>query len=199
MEKQVKALETLTEQLSAWKTNDEASLGKLVAEFEKIPRQEFSKFYTPVLSDNSLAETLVEIGEEYASDAALLSNIVSGIGVMVMRYELKPSDKVFNFFLEAAKNKKANFYVSLYISFFPQFETWDGKWDYLLSIPNIAPKKKSMDNFHTEMKRLIKRNENIPSHVVTKAVGILDAHTKSEGVGDYTRKEYINTIKSLLE
>ncbi len=83
----------------------------------------------------------------------MLINIISSIENMVWRYKLYPSDKVFNFFKEATTLKKVNYYVSLNISSFPQYNSWEERWDYLISTPNISPKKKSIENFHTEVKK----------------------------------------------
>lgn len=94
--------------------------------------------------------------------------------------------------------KKVNYYVSLNISSFPQFSTWEDKWEYLLSMPLISPKKKSIVNFHREVKKLLSSNEHIPSDILKKIIETLKSHISSNELSEYSRVDYLKTI-SLLE
>lgn len=198
MEQKIKILEELKDRLCNWKSYDETRLQKLMKEFEKIPREEFSSFFTPILTDKSLIENIGEIGEAFQSNSEILVNVISSLGNIVWRYKLDPSVEMFDFFKKAAKNKKVNYYVSLYITSFPQYHTWTDRWNYLISIPEIAPKKKSIANFHTEVKKILNTKEEIPLEVINKIITILSSHINSNFLSDYTKNDYLNTI-SLLE
>ena len=198
MEQKIKILEELKDRLCNWKSYDETRLQKLMKEFEKIPREEFSSFFTPILTDKSLIENIGEIGEAFQSNSEILVNVISSLGNIVWRYKLDPSVEMFDFFKKAAKNKKVNYYVSLYITSFPQYHTWKDMWNYLISIPEIAPKKKSIANFHTEVKKILNTKEEIPLEVINKIITILSSHINSNFLSDYTKNDYLNTI-SLLE
>lgn len=198
MEQKIKILEELKDRLCNWKSYDETRLQKLMKEFEKIPREEFSSFFTPILTDKSLIENIGEIGEAFQSNSEILVNVISSLGNIVWRYKLAPSVEMFDFFKKAAKNKKVNYYVSLYITSFPQYHTWKDRWNYLISIPEIAPKKKSIVNFHTEVKKILNTKEDIPLEVINKIITILSSHINSNFLSDYTKNDYLNTI-SLLE
>lgn len=198
MEQKIKILEELKDRLCNWKSYDETRLQKLMKEFEKIPREEFSSFFTPILTDKSLIENIGEIGETFQSNSEILVNVISSLGNIVWRYKLDPSVEMFDFFKKAAKNKKVNYYVSLYITSFPQYHTWKDRWNYLISIPEIAPKKKSIANFHTEVKKILNTKEEIPLEVINKIITILSSHINSNFLSDYTKNDYLNTI-SLLE
>lgn len=198
MEQKIKILEELKDKLCNWKSYDETRLQKLMKEFEKIPREEFSSFFTPILTDKSLIENIGEIGEAFQSNSEILVNVISSLGNIVWRYKLDPSVEMFDFFKKATKNKKVNYYVSLYITSFPQYHTWKDRWNYLISIPEIAPKKKSIVNFHTEVKKILNTKEDIPLEVINKIITILSSHINSNFLSDYTKNDYLNTI-SLLE
>lgn len=198
MEQRIKILEELKDKLCNWKSYDETQLQKLMEEFEKIPREEFSSFYTPILIDKSLIENIVEIGEAFQANSNISINVISSLGNIVWRYKLNPSSKIFDFFKKATKNKKVNYYVSLYITSFPQYRTWEDKWNYLLSMPEITPKKKSMVNFHTEVKKILSSKDYIPSEVIKKIITILNSHISSGSLSDYSKGDYLNTI-NLLE
>lgn len=198
MEQKIKILEELKDRLCNWKSYDETRLQKLMKEFEKIPREEFSSFFTPILTDKSLIENIGEIGEAFQSNSEILVNVISSLGNIVWRYKLDSSVEMFDFFKKAAKNKKVNYYVSLYITSFPQYHTWKDRWNYLISIPEIAPKKKSIANFHTEVKKILNTKEEIPLEVINKIITILSSHINSNFLSNYTKNDYLNTI-SLLE
>ena len=116
---------------------------------------------------------------------------------MVWRYKLYPSDKVFNFFKESTTLKKVNYYVSLNISSFPQYSSWEERWDYLISIPNISPKKKSIENFHTEVKKILSTKEKIPFQVTKELLTILKNYINTTKMSDYLIENYLNTIHKL--
>lgn len=119
MQQKIKILEDLRDKLYLWKSYNEEDLEKITSAFEKFPRKEFSTFYIPILTDTLLAEHLVAIGKTFSTNTCMLINIISSIGNMVWRYKLHPTDKIFEFFKEAASHKKVNYYVSLNISHFP--------------------------------------------------------------------------------
>lgn len=197
MEQKIKILEDLKDKLYLWKSYNEEDLEKIISAFEKFPRKEFSTFYIPILTDTLLAEHLVAIGKTFPTNTYMLINIISSIGNMVWRYKLHPTDKVFEFFKEAAFHKKVDYYVSLNISYFPQYIFWKRRWDYLISIPNISPKKKSIENFHTEVKKILSTKEKIPFQVTKELLTILKNHINTTKMSDYLIKNYLNTIHKL--
>ena len=197
MQQKIKTLEDLKDKLYLWKSYNEENLEKIVSEFEKFPRKEFSISYIPMLTDSLLAEHLITIGKTFPANTHMLINIISSIGNMVWRYKLYPTDKVFDFFKEATTHKKVNYYVSLNISSFPQYTSWEERWDYLISIPNISPKKKSIVNFHTEVKKILSAKGIIPFQVAEKIVIILKNHINTGELSDYSIEDYLNTIHAL--
>lgn len=198
MNQQLEYLTELKEQLCNWKAYDETQLEELIEEFEKFPRKEYSLNYIPVLTDSSLITSVFEIGKVYQNNLKLLINVISSLGNIVCRYEVTPSSEMFIFFKECTKKKKVNYYVSLYISSFPQYSNWDDRWNSLLSMPQIAPKKKSILNFQTELKRLLVSNEPIPAEVRQQIIQTLNTIIGSGTLGEYSKSAFLQ-IASLLE
>jgi hypothetical protein len=192
----IEKLIDIKNKLYDWNLYSEDKLDVITSEFEKIPREEFSTFYVPFFTDDTLAENLVQIGRKYHGNTGLLCNIISSLGNMLKRYGLTATDAIFDFFVESISNKKANYYVSLFISSFPQYQTWSNKWSYLISIPNIAPKKKSIINFNVEVKNLLKK-EKIPIEVKKGIIEILELYIKTEPLSDYSKREYLKTVELL--
>lgn len=199
MEHKIEKLEEVKFKLINWRAYDEMHLQQLIKEFEKTPRQEFSSYYIPILTDKLLVKKLVEIGEAFQFNSNIAANIISSLGNIVWRYKFNPPIEVFNFMKNQIKNKKVNYYVSLYISCIPQFHSWEEKWDYLLSIPLIAPRKKSISNFHVEVKNMLNRKDRIPLEVRERIIDILSFYRNSEGLSVYSKKDYLNTICLLKE
>ena len=77
MEHKIKILEDLKDKLYLWKSYNEGDLEKIVSDFEKFPRREFSTFYIPILTDTLLAEHLVAIGKIFSTNTRMLINIIS--------------------------------------------------------------------------------------------------------------------------
>ena len=198
MEHKIKTLEELKGKLCNWKAYDETQLQKLMTAFEKFPRKEFSLSYVPILVDKSFIENIVEIGETYQANSSILINVISSLGNIVKRYGLNPSSGTFELFKKAMKNKKANYYASLHISSFPQYRTWEDKWNYLLSIPKIAPKKKSMVNFHGEIKQMLGSKDVVPLEFIKETIAIQHSHIGSAELSEYSKDEYSNTINTLI-
>ena len=198
MKENIEALEELKDKLCNWKCYDETELQILINEFEKFPRKEFSLNYAPIFTNNILIENIVEIGKVFHSNQKISINVISSLGYIVCRYMPNPSSEIFNLFVEATKDKKVNYYVSLNISSFPQFSTWEDKWKYLLSMPLISPKKKSIVNFHREVKKLLSSNEHIPSDILKKIIETLKSQISSNELSEYSKVDYLKTI-SLLE
>lgn len=104
-------------------------------------------FRKKILSEEKLLNSLLEIGNKYKDNTHILIEIISSISNMHDRYGMKISDKAFEFILAHTKNKKVNFYISIVITKLPQFEFYKDKWEYIMSIPNIAPRKNQYLHF----------------------------------------------------
>ena len=65
MKLNVELLETLKCELCNWKSFDEAQLQHKMRAFEKFPRAEYSTFYKPILTNECLMNSLVELGEAF--------------------------------------------------------------------------------------------------------------------------------------
>lgn len=107
MKLNVELLETLKCELCNWKSFDEAQLQHKMRAFEKFPRAEYSTFYKPILTNECLMNSLVELGEAFFANSNLLSDVVSSMGYIIRRYGYVPSTTVFCLFTRAATNKKS--------------------------------------------------------------------------------------------
>jgi hypothetical protein len=125
-----------------WKKKTEKEVEDLCKKMDKIARGENAWYRADALSDPSLPEELLHIGNAFNNNHIILQGIISSIDEMNSRYGLTISDNIFEFLLKHIQNKKVAFYIANFITEVPQFKNYDKKWEYILSIPNFAPKKK---------------------------------------------------------
>lgn len=137
----------LKNQLNQWRSSSEDEILLLLKEFEKKPRDEVSFWYNEALSDDEFATTLLEIAGYYQHNSKVARDLVSTLGYMIQRYQLTPTNQIFQYFLANAAKKDVAFFVSLFLPHMPQFQTYDQNWQYLMSIKNIKPIKNGRESF----------------------------------------------------
>ncbi len=195
----VSELESVVNQLNSWTSEQgKESLATLISQLEKFSRMERAESFREFLSNPDFSEKILGFAKYGRDDVDVVINVVSALGNMIDRYDLPPSDSIFDFFFDLMDEKKVAYYVSLFITKFPQFKKNPSRWDYIVSIPRIAPRSDSAKNFYAEIQRSIKAGEIIPLEHKKKIVAILDdfsAKTKSKVMED----EYRKTISYLLE
>ena len=177
-----------------WDKKSELELELLLKSFGNICRSETSVYRNEVLSDNKLATVLLKIGEAYNKNSKMLIEIVSSINNMYSRYKLKITEDIFQFLIKQTNNKKVNFYVSIFITQLPQFDNYIDKWDYIMSIPDIAPKEKSINTFYRVISsELANIPDNLKSDIVQKFKYYLEKVTLHET----TKDKYLDIIRKL--
>ena len=195
----VSELESVVNQLNGWTSEQgKDSLAVLISQLEKFSRMERTESFKELLSNPNLSERMLEFAKYGCDDVDIVINVVSTLGNMIDRYGLPPSDSIFDFFVDLMDEKKVAYYVSIFITKFPQFKRIPSRWDYIVSIPRIAPRSDSAKNFYAEIQRAIKGDEIIPSEYKKKIISILEdfsSKTKSKVM----EEEYRKTISYLLE
>jgi len=180
--------------LDNWENYTENELEYLLKKLGNICRDETSLVRKEVLPTKKIAETLLKIGNEYDNNHKILTQIVSSIHNMNDRYSLEISDDWFKFFIHQTKNRKVNFYVSVFITDLPQFASYEDKWKYIMSIPNIAPKDKSMHTFY----QVINDNINIiPNELKTEIIKIFEKYITEKKLHETTIENYQEIIEKL--
>ncbi len=196
MDDKLKEMNALIKDLKNWRDLDEHEIEKKIERFEQIPRDEWSKYRTEALSEASLGEELKLIAKTYHKNSKILRNVVSSLGNQIERYNLSPSDSIYEFFLENRNHKGVNFYIVLFLTTFPQFEEYPGKWDFIMSIPKIAPQKKTREIFYKEIKN--RRINELPNEYKVDVVQFFKSCiANNETIGEYTKNKYEGLINML--
>lgn len=177
-----------------WDNYKEHELEYMLKKFGNICRDETSIFRKKILSEKKLSNILLEIGNKYKDNTQILIQIVSSIDNMHDRYGLEISDDVFNFLILNTKNKKVNFYISVFITQLPQFTFYKDKWKYIMSIPDIAPKRKSINTFYGVINRNI---NNIPIEYKSSIISFFREAICNYNLHVATVGKYEEIIKTL--
>ncbi|EOT8833331.1 hypothetical protein ACNENL_002637 [Escherichia fergusonii] len=173
-------------------TTERTEISILLAEFEKLTRKEKSIFYKIFIQDNKLVNKIIKLAHIH-TDCALLADIISALGNMVVRYKITATDELYDLFFNLRENKHVHFYIPLFIFHFPQFKNDDRKWNYLLTIPRIPPKKKSERNLFTIIKYITLSGEVISDHYKEEIINILKKMASKSMYND----EYLSLIAKL--
>ncbi|WP_298479634.1 hypothetical protein [uncultured Maribacter sp.] len=178
----------LKKELKNWKDLSEKEVFELIKNFEKTPRDEGSNWYNEVFTDNEFATILLKIGKEYKSNTKMNVYVISSLGNMMSRYNLKETKNIYEYFLDNLHEKGLSVYVSLFFTDLEHFANYSEKWDYIMSVKDMKPSKIGESSFETIIKS---RKDNIPN----KYKSIVNNHfiMKAEKANsEYGKKHYLD-------
>lgn len=193
IKKQLDIILELKAQIENWKSYNEDELFQIVKEFEKKPRDEGSFWYEEVLSDKTLASNLLEIANKYPENTKMNIYIVSALGNMIKRYKLESSEEIFNYFLKKTQTKGVALYVSFFLPYLPQFDKYDNKWEYIMSIKKITPLKDAEISFRERIEFFL---DQLPIMYVQETITFFE-QCIIVAKSDYSKKMYKELIEKL--
>ena len=166
--------------------NHEDALG-LVKKIEKASRGEFGDEPIQFFSDPMLIQRLINIGVMYGENMEVLAEVIATLSQITKRCDVKSSN-IYEFLLAYIdnKNKKVKKMVAYTIPFFPQFDEYSCKWEYILQIPYIAPKKESIHVFRWVIECNLQK---IPEDIKEKTIDIFR---------DFIEKQIIHSVDYYL-
>jgi hypothetical protein len=138
---------------------------------------------------------IINIARQYKNNATILRNIISAVGFICTRYSFY-DDEGFNFIKDNIDNKNDIVKIAIVknIYKFPQFNTWENKWDYLLTIPKILPKKESIEYFYRAINLCI---GTIPENLKERIRKIFCDFLEKNKINDYQKKDYLLLLESI--
>ena len=194
IKKQLDIILELKTQIDNWKSYTEQEVSQIVKEFEKKPRDEGSFWFEETLSDKKLASNLVAIANKYPENTKMNVYVVSALGNMIKRYKLESSQEIFNYFLEKAQAKEIALYVSFFLPYLPQFDKYEKKWEYIMSIKNIKPLKDSEISFKERIEFFLNQ---LPNKYVQETIVFFE-QCINDVKSDYSKNMYRELIEKLL-
>ena len=176
------------------KSNPEEPL-VLIKKIEKASRGEFGNEPIKFFSNPTYIQKLMNIGRKYASENDVLVQVLATLRKISERCRIKPQN-MYEFFLSNidSTDKKIKKQVAYAIPFFPQFDEYENKWGFILTIPKIAPKKDSMRVFRW----IIESNcDVIPEDLKGEISRILVDFIRKRDLDIDTHRRYTDVIDKL--
>jgi len=164
---------------------------------------------TKFFSRANFIQRLLNIGYKYTTDEKILEQVIRSLKTISERCDIKAqalnniseinevkTQSLYDFLFgyKDSENKTIKRLVAYALPSFPQFDAYEQKWEYLLSMPKIAPRKDSMDMFRWIIKERI--NE-IPDDIKVKVINLLQSFVDKNDLHKYTFTEYSDVIKQL--
>ena len=167
----------------------------LIKKISKGSRGEFGVEPKAFFSNSDFIHKLLNIGTKYVSDEKIVEEVLLTLSLIVKRCDIKPQN-IYDFLFAhiGTPNKKCQRHIAYALPFFPQFDEYEKKWEYILSIPKIPPKKDMISVFRW----VIEHNEpNIPDHIKGLVISILENFINSNTLVSTTHNLYAVLIDKL--
>ncbi len=187
-----------TERIKSF-TEEEAF--QLILDARKLAFGEQGTWTIDFFSHDEVFPGLIYLGNKYKDNEKLIIELIRTLGIQTqfLNYH-KMVDENFKFLLKNRdhKSRKIQYEVSRFLFEYPKFDKeWKGKWEYILKIPELAPKKYSKDFFiwavYNNKKRI---PEEYKSEILKETEKIIE---KDYAIGPIVQErinEIINILKS---
>ena len=181
----------------------------LVKAVERESRREFGTKNVEFYSRPSFIHSMINIGNTYIADVEVLEYVVRILITITERcpvlaqeqerisdmYDPKTQDMYdFLFSLKDSSNKKIKKLVAYSIPFFSQFNTYEKKWEYIISISRIAPREESMNKLRLIIEHM---NDVVPDDIKDVIIDSVQNFMQTRQLHNYTRQLYIDMIAKL--
>ncbi|MDM5247651.1 hypothetical protein [Lysinibacillus sp. G4S2] len=167
----------------------------LIKKIERETRQEIGIVSEAFFSNPTITERLIRIGQKYNGNDQISEEIIRTVTTISNRFGVK-TQNVYDFLIShiESKNNKIKFVIASCVPFLPQFDHYDKKWEYILSIPKIPPKKESIAVF----RRVIKsRIDEIPSNLKENMITIMENFITTKNLHSVVHEFYEEVIEQL--
>ena len=162
---------------------------------EKTTRMESNIYRKEFFSQHNLYMQLIRIADKYNEYDSIIEQILWALGEISKRYKVS-DNSIFNFFVKYinSSNRKIKLAVAAGIIFMPQFDNYKGRWDFILNMPTIPPKSKSMRLFRIAVDNRI---SEITNDFKEKIIYMINDFITNEKLDIDTFNLYNSTINKL--
>ncbi|MED0673934.1 hypothetical protein P4S95_27755 [Aneurinibacillus aneurinilyticus] len=191
------------------KVNYEEEMLRIINDLEALPENALSlikKVYKETcaeigvdrisfFSNPSMMEKLITIAYNYEADEKILELFVRTLVMISERFKVN-TQSLYSFLMRHAesKNKRIKFVVATRIVFLPQFDNYENKWEYILSIPKIPPKKDSMRVLRLVIKHRI---DEVPDELKKEVINVMRKFLDKENLVVDTHNLFLDIIEQL--
>ena len=132
-----------------WKQYSEEEIEKLIKESAQTCRKEFSIYREKLIREiKDFADILLAIAKFYENNTLIIVEILSSWYCLYNQYGVNLSEEIFKYLMSLKKGNNVRLYTAILIIQLPLLKSYEDKWEYILSISNIAPRRKSISVFY---------------------------------------------------
>lgn len=146
-------------------------------------------------SNEKITQDLIELIYKFENDEKVFEFILRAITNISFRFSIK-NKEVYQLLIKNinSKNNRIKFIIASHITYWDEFDFYPEKWDYIISIPKISPKKYSISLF----RRIISQNiNNIPLNIIEEVLLILVNYISKNDLHLVIEEHYTETIIKL--
>jgi hypothetical protein len=121
----------------------------------------------------SVINFVIELGNRFEGNDKILENVISILHHSALRPSKMKTPLMYDFMLKHkdCKPNRAKRLIADTIPYFAEFDDYDKKWEYIMAIPKIAPKKDSRNVFRRVLEN---KSEQIPDELKPQIIAVLD-------------------------
>jgi hypothetical protein len=157
-------------------------------------RNSLKEFFTKKETKNKIIEYITK----YCKNNYVLRNLLSIMGLTGIHWK-DYDDRYYQYIFENINNNDNSIkrQIKKYLPRFPQFENYTNKWEYIMSIPKIPPKKESIEySFYPYIKTNI---SNLPEKYKKDVIKVFEDFINKNKLHEKTRPYYEDIINKLQE
>ena len=118
---------------------------------------------------------IVEIGNRFGENDKILENVIAILHFVVNRPSKAKTLTIYEFMFRHKEHthKRIRRLIADTIPFFTEFNDYNEKWEYIMAIPKIAPKRDSINIFRWVIEDKL---EQIPSKLKPQIIAVFDKY-----------------------
>jgi hypothetical protein len=170
---------------------------------EKISRKlmleaagEFTKARDDFFSNFENIDQIIKMGYKFRGNDKIVFQVITALGFSVQSYGQASSVGIFDYMIGHLnnKNKKVKMAIARFLPSMIQFDEYEEKWEYIISIPQIPPKMDSRVYF---CHALHKRYDQIPEQIKNRVIENLQAYLSKQKLDIDTAKRISDLISAI--
>lgn len=159
--------------------------------------KEYTTLRSDFFSDLNNIDRIIKIGYKFSESEKILFQILTTLGFCVQRFG-QSDIRIFDFIVNHVKNtnNKIRMAIARFLPSTVQFDKYDEKWNFILLIPQIPPKKDSGIYFYHA---LLKRYDQIPEQYKDRIITLLQGYLDKQSLDADTANKFTDLINMICK
>jgi hypothetical protein len=191
-------LEEIKNRLNNIKKLTDEELDKLSWDILRQATLEYRNSLKDFFTAEETKNKIIEYVKKYCKNNYILRNLLAVMGLTGIHWK-DYDGRYYQYIFENINNKDNSIkrQVRKYLPYFPQFENYTNKWEYIMTIPKIPPKKESIEySFYSYIKNNM---ENVPEKYRKDTIKVFEDFINKNKLHEKIKPQYEDIINKLKE